>query len=347
MSANIAKNRNGGYSFAAREGVAVWWSNGDHHIMNADSSRDEWLAKAGLDWSVKTAPAFMMTDDGQYIPVPDRRVIYRADTNVTFDVASDHYRPHQNGDLFDTATEIADSLNLVSSSDVEGAESLFDTVPQFEIGVAGALGAGERIWVGLRTKANVKIAGDDHGINLNLLTGHNGMMSSKVLLSSTRIVCSNTMAMALASNFGVFSMRHNRQYNKADMIAGFAAIIKGVEQYKSIGDALVQVRMSQTDIVRYFKTVLGIDLGATKDDIGTDKLSTRKWNQYESLFQSYLTTAKETEANSAWAALNAVTRYVDHERISDDARRFDSANFGSGATMKIDALATLREMVAA
>ena len=54
---------------------------------------------------------------------------------------------------------------------------------------------------------------------------------------------------------------------------------------------------------------------------------------------------------SAWAALNAITRYVDHERsTSGDAdksvARFASATFGSGNAMKGKAMELLMPRIA-
>lgn len=79
-------------------------------------------------------------------------------------------------------------------------------------------------------------------------------------------------------------------------------------------------------------------------------MSTRKSNQFDALVNSYQATVDEgTEVNTAWCALNAVTRYVDHERSArgDDTEtlaRFRSSQFGSGAAMKAKAWNLLQSM---
>lgn len=344
MSANIAANVAGGYSFAAREGVVVWWSREDHNVMTAKSTRDEWMKAAGLDYRVETAPVFMQLPSGEFVPVDDRMVTYRTDTNLAFDVISDHYKAHQNSELFDTAESIVSALNMVSGKDIAGAEAVFESAPEWRVCVAGALGKGERVWVGIDAPdSKVAIGGGAHNVNLSLLTGHDGTLASALLLSTTRIVCQNTMRAALNDQQGMFKIRHSRDYDQASMIEGFAAIIQGVARYKAIGDALATAKLAEAQVVAFFKGVAKIDPKLRQDEI-----STRKLNQYKALWDAWKVSATEgCDKDSAWCAWNAVTRYVDHDRMTDPAKRFDSANFGSGAALKADALANLRQLVAA
>lgn len=69
---------------------------------------------------------------------------------------------------------------------------------------------------------------------------------------------------------------------------------------------------------------------------------------------AYKETVEEgTKANTAWTALNAITRYVDHARTTRDhtgegvdSARMSSAIMGSGAAMKQRAIDMLRETLA-
>jgi hypothetical protein len=80
------------------------------------------------------------------------------------------------------------------------------------------------------------------------------------------------------------------------------------------------------------------------DKIPTDEkaMKTQTVNQLNNLFDCYAATIKEgTPVGTAWATLNAVTRYVDHDRTTRDhsgdgemVSRFASAQYGSGAAMK-------------
>ena len=82
-------------------------------------------------------------------------------------------------------------------------------------------------------------------------------------------------------------------------------------------------------------------------------------NQFSALSQAYTTTKRErnTKADDdVWSALQAVTRYVDHERSvrnvnQDDANdvtvgRFAAATFGTGNDLKGNAFNMLLPMIA-
>ena len=107
--------------------------------------------------------------------------------------------------------------------------------------------------------------------------------------------------------------------------------------------ALAGAAMKREEVSQFFKQLLEIPFDAKESD-----LTTRKLNQFQDLSRAYSKTRAErnvspaTEPN-AWLALNAVTRYVDHDksvRGSDDYQggeseaRFASAQFGSGSQMK-------------
>jgi len=107
------------------------------------------------------------------------------------------------------------------------------------------------------------------------------------------------------------------------------------------------VEMSAQQISEFFKTILEIPFDAKKDDI-----SSRKYNQFLELGQAYSTSVREgAEKNSVWAALQAVTRYADHDRSvqkgsqREDVARFNSAQFGTGDAIKGKAMQLLLPMV--
>jgi hypothetical protein len=74
-------------------------------------------------------------------------------------------------------------------------------------------------------------------------------------------------------------------------------------------------------------------------------------NQFSALRSAYSATVREgTERGTVWTALNAVTRYVDHDRSTrngdnQESARFDSAQFGSGAALKAQAWNLLMPLV--
>jgi hypothetical protein len=91
-----------------------------------------------------------------------------------------------------------------------------------------------------------------------------------------------------------------------------------------------------------FKALVGIDPAAKKEDIAT-----RTLNNYSQLWQDFFTSAHERNGDqSAFTALNAVTRYVDHSKTVRNGDRMSSATFGAGDRFKGEAMALLMPLIA-
>jgi hypothetical protein len=105
--------------------------------------------------------------------------------------------------------------------------------------------------------------------------------------------------------------------------------------------------MAKDAVSAFFKTCLDIPLEARAEE-----LSTRKLNQFGDLSAAYTQSVKEGAIKgSAWAALQAITRYADHNRavrgngLPESLARFNSAQFGSGDLLKGRALDLLLPLV--
>jgi hypothetical protein len=147
-------------------------------------------------------------------------------------------------------------------------------------------------------------------------------------MSLTRTVCENTLAIALADGFDTIRTTHRSHFDAAAVAKKLAAAAQSVETFKHIGDALAQNEMGRAEVSKFFKTLLDIPFETAKNDV-----STRKLNQFAALNQAYRTTVAERngDTENAFVALQAITRYVDHDRSAkDDGARFASANFGGG-----------------
>jgi hypothetical protein len=120
-----------------------------------------------------------------------------------------------------------------------------------------------------------------------------------------------------------------------------------------MAEGMVQVQQSTQDVSNFFKAMLDIPFDAKSDDI-----SGRKMGQFKALGLAYRDTVAEgTAPGTAWTALNAITRWVDHDRAArggengKEEARMLSANFGgTGSQLKAKAYALLtnqRDLVAA
>jgi phage/plasmid-like protein (TIGR03299 family) len=309
----------------------IWHSLG--HEMLPGQSIEQWAHKAGLDWTAHKAdawvdlrgPEFAQVDNGGMVPVPGESFVVRDDTGAVLGRATDTYQ-------------------IVQPSEVLQWFDRYITVDdRFHLDVAGSLKGGRIIWATATFNGDMEVGGSAHRARLLMSTSLDQTMSTINKATMTRVICNNTLSAALADSRAEIRTRHNTKFDAAAVGKELAALARGFTEFKAIGDAMALSQMTNADTSAFFKGVLGIPFDAKKDDI-----STRMFNQYEKLSEAYVATVNEgTEAGTQWAALNAVTRYVDHERgtkNATDETRFTSAQFGSGEVMKAKAWNLLQNM---
>jgi phage/plasmid-like protein (TIGR03299 family) len=217
---------------------------------------------------------------------------------------------------------------------------------RFKFEVIGAIRKGAQVWATASYNGIQQIAGQSHKSYLLARTGFDGSLATHLYMTTVCAVCANTLAMGWDKR-AMVTVRHTTKFDSAVAARQLAAMAQAVESYKAIGDALAQANFAADATADFFKDMLAIPRDAKPDDI-----STRKQNQYADLARCYRTSVAEgCPQDSAWAALQAVTRYADHDRPTrggngnEDAARFDSSQFGSGALMKDKAMGLLLPLI--
>lgn len=304
-----------------RANIAYLGSNLDvwHRLgqsMKEGSSLEEWITDAGVNWSVEQYPIFA---NGH--PCEGWLASVRSDTNKTLGIGSERRKEVQPREL------------------VEWFDQYIKHDERFKFDVLGALDGGRVIWGSAKFNGDMQVAGDSHVARLLMTTAYDGTMSTINRATMTRVVCRNTMNAALADKQkSVVRTRHSTRFDAAKVGQELGAIIQGFDAYKAMGDAMGLKHLADEQISKLFKHVLEIPFEAKRENV-----STRKMNQFSDLSRCYSQTCRETNDShkgTAWAALNAVTRYVDHDRSTRgtgsgaDESRFISAQFGAGAAMK-------------
>jgi hypothetical protein len=168
-----------------------------------------------------------------------------------------------------------------------------------------------------------------------------------------RVVCRNTFDAAMAEPQSAIKTRHSTRFNPKQVADEIAKIAQSYDKFKLMGDALAQATMAREEVSKFFKELVDIPFDAKREDV-----STRKMNIFEELSTAYGTSLREANNNNAgtaWPALQAVTRYVDHDRtvrnVADFAggeheARFAAATFGSGNDLKGKAWSLLMPRIA-
>ena len=289
----------------------------------------EIFALAGCAFTVRKV-ALEFPANGEMQVYPDRFAHVRNDTHKAVGMGSEGYQ-------------------LVQPDDLRMALEQYQEVdPRFEFTTVGALNGGKRIWAQLRFNGDVTIGGDAHKAHLLASTSFDAGSSTTMQGSVTRVVCKNTIQAAFGEKAPVIRMRHSGKFDAERARRELAAICKGFDHFKAMGDALASHVMGGDMLSAFLRDVLDIPADAKCEEV-----STRKKNQRQSIINAMLISAternvKDCENIDAFTALQGVTRYVDHERDADDT---ESRLFGSGAALKAKAMGLLmpliKDMVAA
>jgi phage/plasmid-like protein (TIGR03299 family) len=138
------------------------------------------IAAAHLDWRVALRP--LATPEGRQ--VADHFATVRQDTGDILGVVGNRYQIVQNHDAF----EFLDSL-------------LQDGIMRYES--AGALRGGRIVWLLARLPSVDEIAPGDSSLRYVLFsTSHDGSAAIHAVPTSVRVVCANTLRVAVANDIG-------------------------------------------------------------------------------------------------------------------------------------------------
>lgn len=312
-------------------GKAPW------HEMGTPVTRivhaDEMMRAAGLDWTIEKRPARGAKPIGKLVKGKERYGRYeivrlpRANTveqEVVLGIVTDRYEPLQNQDAFGFFDPIVDQ-----------EKAFFET--------AGALGEGERVWVMAKMPDVMEIVrGDECQKYLLLSNTHTGQGSVVVKFTAIRVVCQNTLMLAMEDGMPAFRVRHSKVMS--DRLVEVASLIAAAtEVYEQAHELFVQMakkRLSEDLLKRYLEVVFP---NPKKGNPPPKQAHVRK----------LLDEADDLQMNGVrgtlWAAFNAVTRFEDYREVHGEVSesRLNRVWFGSGADLKLKAFQAARDLIAA
>jgi len=163
-------------------GRFVPWHGLGTAVAEAPTSAEA-IKLAGLDWVVESKPVF--TDSG--IEIPNYKANIRDIDQKVLGVVSNRYQVVQNKDAFD----FTDALI--------GEGCRYET--------AGSLCGGKRIFL-LARMPESKILDDSFENYICFTNSHDGFSSIKAVMTPVRVVCQNTLSLALSSAKRQWSTKH-------------------------------------------------------------------------------------------------------------------------------------------
>lgn len=303
-----------------------------HGLGNQLTSKqpiEVWAQQAGMDWDILETPVRYIAGGQNYLGelkgFPERSVLYRSDTHAPLSVVGQRYKIVQPREILEFYRDLTE-------------------ISGFELETAGVLKDGKKIWALAKTGQSTALKGNDvtNGYVL-LATACDGSMATTAQFTSIRVVCNNTLAIALKGASGAVKVPHSTTFDAQAVKQQLGISVSAWDDFMYSMRTLTDRKVNSRGAQSYFQRVFSEDL----KDVSA-KVNDRAIAKAIALFDgqgkgSDLSSAKGT----AFGLLNAVTEFVDHERKAKNTDyRLDSAWFGEGANIKQKALEQALQMVA-
>ncbi len=322
MPHNLAVNSRTGQVSMMFYGESPWHGFGnklDHPATSAEAIR-----ASGLDWEVVKQPLYVKTGQN-YRKAEDKYMMIRADQlekGPEFGIVSSDYTPLQNLEAFNFFDDIVG----------QGA-AIFHT--------AGALGKGERVWILAKLPDSIRIIGDDVCDKYLLLSNsHDGRSSVQMKFTPIRVVCQNTLTMALNQGRTVrISHTGNIQarMRQARELLGF--IHTRYDEIAQGFKAMTQIKMGKERLDQYYRIIFP-DPRDPRDENAL-KRSVQNRVTAEWYYRNGKGNQEKGVIDTLWAAYNSVTEMADYYQWTlNSEQRLNNIWFGSGYLTKARAYST-------
>jgi phage/plasmid-like protein (TIGR03299 family) len=271
-------------------------------VFNEEVSTQEMLELAHLDsWNVRleeiAIPDGFASDKSHYFVA--RTNPFDAKQTDVLGVVGERYRVLQNEDLF------------------EFGDALLDGGGRWE--TAGSIKGGRQVFGSLALERDVVIdekgVGDKINSYLLVNTSHDGSIAIQASVTPVRVVCANTLNLALGTGVGrnrstkqSFKIRHTQTAQGKVQAAREALGIANayLDQFSIMANDLIQREITQDK----FAEIIRLAYPAPEKD--SKQIAQTKWaNKINTIEEIYQSDTTHMIAGTAWGALNAMTERLD------------------------------------
>jgi phage/plasmid-like protein (TIGR03299 family) len=215
-----------------------------------------------------------------------------------------------------------------------------------EFHTAGALRQGERVWVLARVRGDIVVGRDDTIERLLLLSNsHDGSAAVTIRFTPIRVVCQNTLNLAMRGGSSVISIRHTRHVARNLAQARLSKLKRVVEKVFADGESLfgrMALRQMGAKDTNSFLEMLFPRTDLQK----RNNAEPERWIRIKQILEDTHLTPPATR-RTLWALYNAIVHDEDYRKSNADNpdSRLDRVWFGSGNTLKLKALQAARQQL--
>lgn len=290
--------------FSVREKPWHYATTKDRCKILADAPNSaEALKLAGLDWTVEQTPVFM--DDGTEIK--NYKANVRSDDKTVLGIVTNRYKIVQNADAFSFTDAIVGETE--------------DGVVRYE--TAGSLNGGKRVWL-LAKMPTKKVLDDDVEPYMVFSNSHDGTGAIKICMSPIRVVCANTLNLALNTAQRSWSTKHignlDEKLAEARHCLGMANMY--MDALNEEADRLANIKLDYEQI----NEILDQMFPVTENDSDRKKANIQKVKDNYSICYFMPDIAKFK--GTAWAAVNAMSDMIGHSAPNRNTANYEENRWG-------------------
>jgi len=271
--------------------IVPWHGLGE--IIEEAPDSKEAIKVAGLDWEVRKRPVYV---DGKV--VDDTYANVRSDNGTVLGIVTGRYQIVQNHEAF----TFTDSL-------VADGEMRYET--------AGSLRDGRQIWLLGKMKKEWSILGDKVDPYILFTNTHDGTGAVRVLMTPIRVVCNNTLNLAMRNASRAWGARHigdiSAKLHEAQRTLGLATHY--MERLDEEAHKLVDIKLSNNTIKEIVYELYPINEGDGERRVANIQ------RKREGLLHALKADDLKKFEGTGWQVIGAVSDFVSHYEIGRQPTR--------------------------
>ena len=280
-------------------------------------SIDTWKQQAGMDWQIEASEVRYiagMHHVGAIHAFPEQKVLYRSDTKAPLAVVSKRFQVVQPGEILEFYRDLT-------------------ACNGFELETAGVLREGRKFWALARTGQSTTLKGRDKIDGYLLLaTACDGTLATTAQFTSVRVVCNNTLQIALGQASSAIKVPHRSAFDPEAVKRQLGITVSSWDGFVARMKALVERPVDPDSVEGLLRRVLTYQGPDSKTTVVNEQALATVRSLYEGGGRGALMASSR---GTAWGLLNSVTEFVDHHRRArSHDHRLDAAWFGQGAQIK-------------
>lgn len=301
---------------AAYSNTPAWHREGT--VLDTDGNKgmtiEVALPASGLDWEVEKVPCYaygeyetktvegveiqIPAQGAERLLIPDRWGVKRMTDNRMFGTVGNTWQPTQNHEGFQV---IDDVINAASGG-----------TGHAWIESAMALDGGKKVCILVHIENDWQIAGEDYMQYMLFVNGHDGRTSVTMATTNIRVVCTNTLALALAGNQRVVRVRHTTK--AAERIKSAVHMLEMRNQYNEQlaiqGEFLAEQDVKDGEVEAFLKQLFPV-----KDEDEDSPAKTMAEERRDDVRQIFMAAPNlKPIGGTRWGLVQAAVEYADHQR---------------------------------